>query len=274
MKRYLFLLSINILNYSFTACYRKYSMSTVVLFKSESVEKSDKYVDLLQNQFKVISIPSLDFVYKNIDELKEKLKSPNDYSGMIFTSPRSINAVVKSLGDDKLPAEWTLLKSYSVGEGSYNLAQSLLNLKTHGREAGNAKVLADIIVKDNEETPQEKPFLFPCGNLKQDILEKSLSTHKIQLTAIEIYDTIAHPSLKTAIQKLKNEFVDFIVYFSPTGLKFTYPILKECKFDLNSVKLIALGPSSKKALEDHGLKCHAMCERPIPISLLELLLED
>lgn len=249
-------------------------MATVVLFKSESIDQSDKYVDLLEKHFKVIAIPTLDFVYKNLDDLKEKLENANRYSGIIFTSPRSINAVVKSLKDDKLPEDWNLLRNYCVGESSHNLAQSLLNLKTHGKEAGNAKDLADIIAKDNEQIVQEKPFLFPSGNLKQDILEKSLSTHEIQLTPIEIYETIAHPFLKTSINKLNNDNVDFIVYFSPSGLKFTHPILIDCNFDFKSVKLIALGPSTKKAIEEQDLKCFAMCNKPTPESLLQTLLSN
>ncbi|CAO1394116.1 unnamed protein product [Diamesa serratosioi] len=248
-------------------------MATVVLFKAESIDNSDKYVELLEKHFKVIAIPTLDFVYKNLTELKEKLKNANDYSGIIFTSPRSINAIVKSLRDEKLPAEWSLLKNYSVGESTYNLAQSLLHLKTHGKEAGNAKDLANIIVKDNEEVVKENPFLFPSGNLKQDILEKSLNAHNIKVTPIEIYETIAHLSLKTSINNLKDNNVDYIVYFSPSGLKFTLPILMDCNFDFNSLKLIALGPSSKKAIEEQDLKCYKMCEKPTPESLLETLLD-
>lgn len=247
-------------------------MATVVLFKAEPIDKSDNYVDLLEKHFKVIAIPTLDFVYKNLKELKEKLENPKDYSGMIFTSPRSINAVVKSLEDEKLPAEWSLLKNYSVGESSHNLAQSLLHLKTQGKEAGNAKDLANKIAKDYEEIVKDYPFLFPSGNLKQDILEKSLSVHKIQVTPIEIYETIAHLSLETSVNKLKNLNIDFIVYFSPSGLKFTHPILEECQFDFKSLKLIALGPSSKKAIEEQNLICYRMCEKPTPESLLETLL--
>ena len=249
-------------------------MATVVLFKSESLDQSDKYVDLLEKHFKVIAIPTLVFVYKNLNELKIELENANRYSGIVFTSPRSINAVVKSLKDDKLPEDWSLLKNYSVGESSHDLAQSLLHLETHGKEAGNAKELANIIAKDNEQIVQEKPFLFPSGNLKQDILEKSLSSHEIQLTPIEIYETIPHSSLTTAINKLKNEDVDFIVYFSPSGLKFTHPILIDYNIDLNSMKLIALGPSSKKAIEDLDLKCYAMCDKPSPESLLQTLLSN
>ncbi|CAO1414071.1 unnamed protein product [Diamesa hyperborea] len=249
-------------------------MATVVLFKSESIDQSDKYVDLLEKHFKVISIPTLDFVYKNLDELKEKLENASRYSGIIFTSPRSINAVVKSLKNDKLPEDWKSLKNYSVGESSHDLAQSLLNLDTHGNEAGNAKELAKIIAKDNEQIAQEKPLLFPSGNLKQDILEKSLSSHEIHLTPIEIYETIPHTSLTTAINELKNDNVDFIVYFSPSGLKFTHPILIDCKIDLKLIKLIALGPSSKKAIEDLNLKCYAMCDKPTPESLLQTLLSN
>jgi uroporphyrinogen-III synthase len=75
-------------------------MKKVVLFKSES-DGSDKFVDILEkNNFSVISIPSIEFNFKSFDELLSKLKRPDDYEGIIFTSPRSIYATQQAVSTD------------------------------------------------------------------------------------------------------------------------------------------------------------------------------
>lgn len=242
----------------------------VVLLKSES-ESSDKYSDLLRaNGFEVSSIATLDFQYKNLDSLAEQLSNPDQLSGIIFTSPRAILATNQK--KDHLNENWKLLDNYSVGEATFELAKTALNLDTKGRDSGNAANLADFIRDDLKTKTVEKPFLFPCGNLKQDILQKKLKEYKFKLEPIEVYETIPHADIESSLERISGEKVDFLVYFSPSGVKFTIEILKKLKFDLNSLKFIAIGPSTRKALEEFGISPYRTCDKPSPDGLLKSLM--
>lgn len=194
-------------------------MAVVVLFKSES-DGPDKYVELLEtNSFEVKPISCLSFQFKNIDLLLEKLRSPDDYEGLLFTSPRAVFGVQKAVEiQPDILCSWVEKENYSVGERTFELSQKLLNLHTKGKESGNAEQLSSIIISQNsDKVPAMKPFLFPSGNLKQDTLEKSLKKSSINVTSVEIYETVEDPKMEKSIQDLKAVHVDFMVYFSPSG---------------------------------------------------------
>ena len=244
-------------------------MIKVVLFKSES-EDSDWTDSLTGQGFEVALIPSIDFRFKNLDILKDKFKNIGEYEGVIFTSPRSILATQQSLSTcDDILELWRDKKNYTIGEASQNLAKTNLKLNSSGSEAGNAERLAPIIAEDYRRCNLKGPFLFPCGNQKQDILGENLRKHGISLDYTEVYETIAHPNLEEAIKKLT--VPNFIVYFSPTGVKYSLPFLRKYQVNLAKTKLIAIGPSTLKCLQNNNLECYKMCAKPSPESLLEIL---
>lgn len=249
-------------------------MQKVVLIKSES-EGPDRFVEELQkHNFDVQSITSIDFCFKNLQELSDKLKKFDDYEGIVFTSPRAIIATNKSveMADKRIFEKWTDKKfNYTVGESTGKLANNLFNLNTKGQESGNALNLSAIITKDFIASDASRPLLFPCGNLRQDILGKNLMRNSIELDAVEVYDTIPHPNLENSVQKLKDDIINFIVFFSPSSIKFSFPFMTKHQLNLAKIKLIAIGPSTKRCLEENNLTCYGMCEKPSPESLLNVL---
>jgi uroporphyrinogen-III synthase len=246
-------------------------MPVVVLFKSES-EGPDKFVQLLQqNDFNVHSINCLSFQFKSLEKLQEKIGKADDFEGMIFTSLRSVQAVHKAVeSEPELLERWQQKSNFSVGESTSESSKNLLKLETKGQSTGNAQVLASFIVDSYSEKPT-KPFLFPSGNLKQETLEESLKENSIEVENVEIYETVQHPELEKSIKRLKGTKVEFFVFFSPSGIKFSLPIVEKLQVNLAEIKLIAIGPSTKKSLEDNKLECHRMCTKPSPESLLEAL---
>lgn len=245
-------------------------MPVVVLFKSES-DGPDKFAKLLEdNNFDVRSIACLEFQFKNSELLSEKLSSADDYAGLIFTSQRAVRAVDKAVERRAVLADWAGKTNYSVGESTSELARSLLQLETQGQLSGNANELAGFIISKHKGE-SSKPFLFPSGNLKQDVLEKNLQDQAIEVESVEAYETVQHPTLGESIKILKSVKIGFLVFFSPSGIKFSLPILKKHGIDLRDLKIIALGPSTRKSLEENGLECHRMCSSPTPGDLLAAL---
>ncbi|XP_012578903.1 PREDICTED: uroporphyrinogen-III synthase [Condylura cristata] len=67
----------------------------------------DPYVrDLGQLGLEATSIPVLSFEFLSLPELSEKLSHPEDYGGLIFTSPRAVEAVGLCLERDSKTAAW------------------------------------------------------------------------------------------------------------------------------------------------------------------------
>jgi uroporphyrinogen-III synthase len=250
-------------------------MAKVVILKSES-DTTDSYSTLLTaHHFEPISIPSLDFHFKNLNILADKLDNPDDFSGIIFTSPRAITATVEALHDQRLAAAWSELKNYCVGPSSFVQIEKLLHLTPSGQDAGNASALADFIKSDIKDCAITKPFLMPCGNLKQDILQTKLSDYGYSVESVEVYETVPEKNLERNIENVfQDGSVEFIVFFSPSGINFTANIFSKLNVDLNEKKLIALGPSTKKTIENHGYKVYATAEQPSPEGLVKVLVGD
>lgn len=249
-------------------------MRKVLILKSEN-DTSDNYSKLLsENNINPIFIPSLDFQFKNQNGLREKLNSASDnYSGIIFTSSRSVTAVSGALGGAELSTEWFKLHNYCVGQASEKEIFTQLKLSTKGSETGNASNLAEFIASDLKEKDINKPFLFPCGNLKQDILENKLQAYGYNLDSIEVYETIPHPNLAQSLQEhimSSPDRTEYIVFFSPSGVDYCSKVFAENNFHLTTQHLIAIGPSTQKAIERNGWTVYGTCDKPSPESLLKI----
>lgn len=247
-------------------------MPTVVLFKSES-SGPDKFTTALEIAgFAVQSINCLEFRFKNLQLLEEKLQQPEKYEGIIFTSQRAVEGTSQAISNEpKAISKWIEKMNFCVGQATSELCKSLLHLEPRGSESGNAQNLAAIIIESYANTPCQKPFLFPSGNLKQDILEKSLSEHQIEVETIELYETVVHSKLDESLEQLNVSEINYLVFFSPSGVKFLHRFLLENQESSRNCQVIAIGPSTRKALEDSNIVCHFTCSKPTPESLIEVL---
>ncbi|XP_055852807.1 uroporphyrinogen-III synthase [Episyrphus balteatus] len=246
---------------------------TVIVLKSES-DSTDTYAQLLrENNFNAIFVPTLGFGFKKLDELRQKLINAEQYAGVIFTSPRCIEAVIEALQQREMPKSWHLLHNFSVGEVTHNLAMTRLQqLFTRGKETGNASALADFII-ETFDGDKEKPFLLPCGNLRTDILLSKLGVNGFLVDAVEVYETICHPELgETLDRALKEENVEFLAFFSPSGVNCTVDHFAKNNLSFEGKKLIAIGPSTRKCIEERGLTVYRTAERPSVEYLIKVLI--
>lgn len=245
----------------------------VIVLKSES-ESTDRYSQLLHEyNFNAIFVPTLGFGFKNLDELRSKLMIPDKYAGIIFTSPRCIDAVQEALQSNELPGGWKMLHNYAVGEVTHNLAMtSLHQLFTQGKQTGNASNLADFIIETFDGT-KTLPFLLPCGNLRTDTLFNKLISSGFLIDACEVYETICHPDLGANLSRaLKEDNLEFLAFFSPSGVNCTYEYFTKNNLSFDEKKLIAIGPSTRRAMESKNLNVFRTAERPTVECLIKVLI--
>lgn len=246
---------------------------TVIIFKSES-ESTDVYAEELQRHFfRPIFVPTLTFGFKNLEKLHAKLQHPDDYAGMIFTSPRCVEAVCKALDKQEIPGGWKMLHNYAVGEVTHNMVlDSLQQLFTQGKQTGNARALSEFII-DTFDGTKEKPFLLPCSNLAQDTLNVNLKEVGFRVDACEVYETKCSPELTEKMETaLKADNIEFMAFFSPSGVNCTYEYFKAKEMPMDKYRLVAIGPSTRRALEGKGLKVYCTAERPTVEHLIKVLI--
>jgi len=67
--------------------------------------------------------------------------------GMVITSPRCAQGVIKCLGNSKLDENWCKKFIFVVGETTSRIVKKELNLESIGADSGNAMALIPIILK-------------------------------------------------------------------------------------------------------------------------------
>jgi uroporphyrinogen-III synthase len=100
----------------------------------------------------------------------------------------------------------------------------------------------EIIVKHKTEN-----FLLPCSNVAEMDLSKILKNSNIKHSKAIMYQTVAADLSDVEIEKY-----DLIVFFSPSGIKSLFTNFPN--FKQGETLIGAFGPSTRKAVEEAGLK--------------------
>lgn len=254
----------------------KVNSKFVLLLKSpkDSSDGGDPYEKVLvSNGYTPVSLPVLEFQYKNIEEYVSLLSDVSNYSAVIFTSQQAVKATqiaAKNLTEQQFESLRKALPCYVVGKATGSAVEKL-GLKTKGEEAGNADRLSEIIIQDF--TKDQKPLLYPCGNIRRDLLPKKLKDKDIEYKEITVYETVTREDVCTEIQELvqKQGLPVYVVYFSPSGVKATLNLFEEDWFKKDLVRVIAVGPSTENALTQHNIDVFDVMVTPEPDSLLQIL---
>lgn len=237
-------------------------------------ESNLKYEDVLVSAgYNINCVSPLQFKYVNSASLLDALNRPNDHSGIIFTSPRAVEATHQQYSKLMVGvhSSWLDKKMFSVGETTANIIKEKLKFNAMGAHTGNSQQLAAFII---DEIPAfDKPLLFPCGNLKKEDLPLLLAKQDRDFRAITCYETSCDPSLESNLKSVVENFgvANIVVFFSPSGVEYTIPILTDLGLNMSDMKFIALGPSTTAALVAANVPVAGVCASPSPEKLLHVL---
>lgn len=245
---------------------------TVILLKSQipEHEEQDAFLQEFQDSphFRAKTLSALQFSYVNQDLLRNHLQQ-RDYDGMILTSVRAVRSVEQCLtGMDT--QHWAQRPIFVVGPKSGRNVRDLLHWpEILGEDCGNAENL----VAQMLQVPRKgQKMLFPCGQLKGDVLPEKLVEAGVTLDIITSYITQENPDLKSLLAK-ESHPPDFMVFFSPSGFKFALPVMRNLGWDLNRIQMVALGPTTAQCIKDHGYSVLTTPSQPTPKELLNSLLK-
>ncbi|KAE8590319.1 hypothetical protein XENTR_v10018019 [Xenopus tropicalis] len=256
------------------------SISTmkVLLLKDPKTKDlaSDPYVKELSSYgLQATLIPVLSFKFVSLDHFFDKLSHPESYAGLIFTSPRAVEAVKlclqtpdhKEAWNDRLCAKWNSKPVYVVGKATASLVEEI-GLSSEGEGSGNAEKLAECIC--SKGLSYSAPILFPCGSLKREVLPKKLQEKKVPLETITVYQTAPHPAVQDSLMNYftKEGVPASVVFFSPSGVKYCLKFLKDLPNDqLNQIKFGAIGPTTAEAMAEEGIPVSCTALNPTPQDL-------
>ncbi|KAJ6668966.1 hypothetical protein lerEdw1_007775 [Lerista edwardsae] len=250
----------------------------VLLLKDpkESENEPDPYTkELGLDGLEATLIPVLAFEFISLPTLLEKLFHPEQYHGLIFTSPRAVEAIRLCLKNNskedvwkhRLREKWNAKSIYVVGKATAGLVAEI-GLMSQGENCGTAEKLAGYIC--SQELTNSLPLLFPCGALKREVLPRILRDEGIALESLTVYQTSEHPNLQ---ESLRNYFSQqgvpaSIAFFSPSGVRYCLSQIQKLAGDfVPQIKFSAIGPTTAEALAAEGIPVSCTASSPTPQDL-------
>jgi uroporphyrinogen-III synthase len=196
--------------------------------------------ELLDANFEVIEA---DFILTKIKDFQ--LSNVND--NLIFTSQNAVQSVLNHAKAEELKAK----NVFSVGMKTKELlTENGFNVIAY---TGYASDLAEIIALIyNKES-----FTFFSGNLRRDVLPKTLEENGITFNEIEVYET--ELTSKKIAAKLNG-----ILFFSPSGV--------ESYLKSNAIKeeiCFCIGETTAETLENKKVKNIVIADKPSVENVIE-----
>lgn len=250
-------------------------MKVLLLKEAHDDGEQDPYIrELRSHGLEATLIPVLSFEFLSLPTFAEKLSHPEGYGGLIFTSPRAVDAVKLSLEQDgkseawkkSLREKWNVKPVYVVGNATASLV-SKLGLDAEGASSGNAERLAEWICSGE---PPALPLLFPCGALKGEVLPRMLRDRGIPMESIVVYQKVPHPGIQRNLDSYYSEqgIPASITFFSPSGLTYSLRHIRELSGSrIDQIKFAAIGPTTARALAAQGLPVSCTAQSPTPRAL-------
>ena len=248
-----------------------------------------KEIDNLSNVTTYFISP-IQFQFVNMDHLTHCMSTPSDWSGIILTSIRCVDALVLCLehisNRDALLVEWSKLQTFTVGEATKAYLFDKLQLDSTGHHSSNAAALANYILQCNSSHRIVKPLIYPCSSIRSDFILDMLHD-RVLVKEITCYEIIASQQLGQDMAQLQGFLANLlprptdpshqlklvVVFFSPSGVDNLLPHLRDALLvDSNLanrliVKFVAFGKVTAEKMAFYGLDVWFVASAPKPKSL-------
>ncbi|KAF8448501.1 tetrapyrrole biosynthesis, uroporphyrinogen III synthase [Kalaharituber pfeilii] len=278
----------------------------VLLLKTRSHPKDPYDVLLRSKNVEPIFVPVLEHRHVNLDTVGRIItegrilgfgrgNSEAEYGGIIITSQRAVEALASVLGTlkDTISPDSSTHPIYVVGPATQISVVSLgfPASNVHGADCGNGAALAQFIV-NHYKLP--KKLLFLVGEIRRDVIPKTLTGAGKTVDEVVVYDTEVMSSFREDfIQALKlgdagdissdSGRVRWVVIFSPTGSETAMEVLGRTKSSSTAVAdsgrttrngkrtyVATIGPTTAAHLQDViGIEPDAVAGKPSPEGLWE-----
>jgi uroporphyrinogen-III synthase len=242
----------------------------VVLLRSPDRAGEDRYVRALAERgFRATCRPVLRFAFAGDPgfaggDVAARLRRPEQYAGLVCTSPRAARAVAAALGQqrDARQSAWQEKLAFAVGPKTAKALRES-GLSPTGEDAGDAAALAEQIVQA-EGNASAHPLLFLCGNRRREALPRRLRAEGVAFEECVAYET--HQRDGPWLGAVDGDAPEWAVFFSPSGVE---AVRRAQEPGGEAVRKAALGPTTAGALREVGWPPEAVAASPTPAALAE-----
>ncbi|TXC85122.1 uroporphyrinogen-III synthase [Luteibaculum oceani] len=166
-----------------------------------------------------------------------------DHTAVILTSRNAVDHFFRLCEEMRITVPDTM-KYFCISESTAFYLQNYIVYRKRKVFVGNLRFeeLMDSIKKHKNEK-----FLLPCSDIQKSEIPDLLNQANINFTKAVMYRTVA-----SDLSDLKDIKYDMLVFFSPSGIESLFKNFPD--FTQDNTKIAAFGPTTAKAVKDHGLR--------------------
>lgn len=166
-----------------------------------------------------------------------------DHTAIVLTSRNAVDHFFRMCKEMRITVPETL-KYFCVSESVAYYVQKYIVYRKRKVFIGknNFSDLMDVIKKHKNER-----FLVPCSDIQKAEIPQMLDKANIKYTNAVFYRTVA-----CDLSDLRDLKYDMLVFFSPGGIESLMKNFPD--FEQNTTLIAAFGPSTKRAVEEAGLR--------------------
>ncbi len=215
------------------------------------VREHDNFSRILaQAKFEVINFQAIQTLpVENLDELDKKLYKSEIYNGLFLTSPKAAEVLLQKMREKNFEYDG---KVYVLGNRTRKLLENA-NFAIVFRDAANTA--EELINSFDRAEFAGKKFLFLRGDKSLRTIPELLKNVAV-VEEIVVYKTVANLAdgvlINEVKKKLRRQQIDWICFFSPSGIESFINALSETS--LNNVKIAAIGETTASRAAEKKLR--------------------
>lgn len=153
------------------------------------------------------------------------------------------------------------LPIFVPGEGTSGNLEKIGYNNIIGKDTGNADNLFIEIKDYYTKNNTSKKLLFLVGDKTRPTLPNKMNELSIPYDKFQVYETYKDSEFDSSISKLNLAEIDWVAFFSPSGMDFSFDILQSWLAE-NRVKIAAIGETTKLHLENLNFRVSACPLKP------------
>ena len=218
-------------------------VKTILVSQPKPELERSPYFDLAKNLnlkvdfrpfIRVEGVPAVEFRKSRINIL--------DHTAVIFTSRSAVDHYFRICAESRVTVPDSM-KYFCIAEATAFYLQKYVVYRKrkifHGKQ--NFADLHDLLKKHKDEN-----FLLPCSDILKPEIPKLLKEWNVDYKKAVLYRTVC-----SDLSDLASVNYDMLVFFSPSGVKSLFQNFPN--FKQNNTRIAAFGPTTAKAVKDHGL---------------------
>lgn len=185
------------------------------------------------------------------DEVDEKIKRIDDYTDIIFTSSNAVRFFFERFTKFHPIEKLKTKKFHAVGIKTKSEVEKYgFSVETLPAKSDKEDLFAKILSEKRGSR-----FLFPHGNLVDELSIKLLKENGLEIDDIVVYKTVKPEVSEEEKENIKKMIEDgdikFITFFSPSSVRNFFEIFGQIKF--NGQKIAVIGETTLRECEKLGL---------------------